>query len=344
MPITCPKCRTSYQVSDEQIGEKGRRVKCIKCEHVWHALVDPIVEFADMETASSETKGQGAKNAAPEKAQPPAQETAAQRSYEAAKPTSSSATPPMQTSMPGEYDQLDGDDADQSDGIVEVGNAQLSSTEANSDIANAVSTDPLETALSDESADIIANVSQAMIEIENQEAAPNGGNRGVNNPTIVRTEIKVKKPTHTKENLAGIVAVAFALCLLVSAVMFREPIVRTVPETARLYGMLGMPVNLRGLEFANVTTSTDFENGVPVLMVSGTIINVSAEAVGLPVVRLALRTTRGQEVYAWSYEPSVKRLAAGEQVDFNTRVASPPDGASDIQLRFIGIDRLASGG
>jgi hypothetical protein len=62
------------------------------------------------------------------------------------------------------------------------------------------------------------------------------------------------------------------------------------------------------------------------------------------VVRLALRTGRGQEVYAWSYEPSVKRLAAGEQVDFTTRVASPPDGASDIQLRFIGIDRVANNG
>ncbi|MEO0635499.1 MAG: MJ0042-type zinc finger domain-containing protein [Pseudomonadota bacterium] len=335
MPITCPKCRTSYQVPDAQIGEAGRRVKCIKCEHVWHAMLDPepVLAAATADQPSVSVSRPEDAAARPEVSRSPSSD----------EPTPVDDTPSMETPMPkaGPVDEtatISGDLPEEASDIEAASEPELG--EDDPSLADGTRSTAMTDGLSDESADIIANVSQAIIEIDNESAVEKASLKS----PIVKTQIKVKKHTHARENCAGILAVAISAVLLISAVLFREPIVRAVPETARLYGMLGMPVNLRGLEFTNIATSTDFENGVPVLMVSGTIVNVSADPVELPVVRLALRTSQGQEVYAWSYEPSVKRLSVGEQVDFTTRVASPPDGASDIQLRFIGINRASTSG
>lgn len=340
MPITCPKCRTSYQVSDAQIGESGRRVKCVKCEHVWHAMLDN--EPLDKEPALTEASAADGADAAP--SMPPASPYAAEQGQERTPPSDTAIAenvgqaPGIETPMPDAQASADPLADREDETLTEEPTLDAPDGETGLATTDAAAQGNLHEGLSDESADIIANVSQAMIEIENQGAAAPGAVKA----PIVKTETKVKRRTNTAENLGGIAAVAAGILLLFAAVFFRESIVRTLPETAKLYGMVGMQVNLRGLEFTNVATSSDFENGVPVLMVSGTILNVSSEPVALPVVRLALRTGRGQEVYAWSYEPSVKRLAAGEEVDFTTRVASPPDGASDIQLRFIGIDRAAT--
>ncbi len=35
MYIACPKCNSSFVVKPEQIGKKGKKVKCSKCLHVW---------------------------------------------------------------------------------------------------------------------------------------------------------------------------------------------------------------------------------------------------------------------------------------------------------------------
>ncbi|MEY3197210.1 MAG: hypothetical protein RLZZ59_578 [Pseudomonadota bacterium] len=35
MYIKCPSCNTSFVVTPEQIGPKGRRVRCSKCSHGW---------------------------------------------------------------------------------------------------------------------------------------------------------------------------------------------------------------------------------------------------------------------------------------------------------------------
>lgn len=41
MYITCQKCKANFVVSPEQIGSKGRRVRCSKCQHTWY--VDPVI-------------------------------------------------------------------------------------------------------------------------------------------------------------------------------------------------------------------------------------------------------------------------------------------------------------
>jgi hypothetical protein len=55
--------------------------------------------------------------------------------------------------------------------------------------------------------------------------------------------------------------------------------------------------------FANVTTVTQVRDGVPVLIIEGAIASTSAHAVEVPLLRLSIRNSDGQEVYAWTEWP-----------------------------------------
>ncbi len=37
MILVCPSCMARYRVKVEALGATGRRVKCTRCSHVWHA-------------------------------------------------------------------------------------------------------------------------------------------------------------------------------------------------------------------------------------------------------------------------------------------------------------------
>jgi predicted Zn finger-like uncharacterized protein len=46
MNLTCPNCSARFKISDGALGAKGRRVKCGKCEHRWHAMPEAAPEPA----------------------------------------------------------------------------------------------------------------------------------------------------------------------------------------------------------------------------------------------------------------------------------------------------------
>lgn len=133
--------------------------------------------------------------------------------------------------------------------------------------------------------------------------------------------------------VAGPWVLAAAAAMLIGAFAFRAPIVSAIPDFARLYASVGLPVNLRGLEFRAVTATRDIENGAPVMIVQGTIANVSGTEAPLPPIRIALRNG-GQEVYAWMVEPSRPSLGAGLSAPFRARLASPPASADGVMVMF----------
>lgn len=95
--------------------------------------------------------------------------------------------------------------------------------------------------------------------------------------------------------------------------------------------------------FANVTTVTQVRDGVPVLIIEGAIASTSAHAVEVPLLRLSIRNSDGQEVYAWTKWPERSMLAPRETLPFRSRLASPPQGARDVVLRFVNRSDLAAG-
>ncbi len=49
MIITCQNCQKRYQVNDADISEKGRKVRCDSCKHVWTQIPDqPITKRTEI--------------------------------------------------------------------------------------------------------------------------------------------------------------------------------------------------------------------------------------------------------------------------------------------------------
>ena len=130
----------------------------------------------------------------------------------------------------------------------------------------------------------------------------------------------------------GMLALALVDFLLVG---WRVDIVRKLPQTASFYELAGLPVNLRGLAFRGITTTTVRHDGTPVLVVEGDIVNDTHKALRVPQLRFALRDAAAQEVYSWTASADRTSLPPGQAMTFRARLASPPAGARDVVLRFV---------
>jgi hypothetical protein len=96
-----------------------------------------------------------------------------------------------------------------------------------------------------------------------------------------------------------------------------------------------LPVNVRGLDFDGLTTSTEQHDGVPILVLGGKILNATGKTQSVPHLRFAVRNAARQEIYSWSAVPPRTVLASGEGVVFQTRLASPPPDSNDVLVRFV---------
>ena len=127
-----------------------------------------------------------------------------------------------------------------------------------------------------------------------------------------------------------------------SLLAWRVAVVRALPQTASLYEAVGMPVNVRGLSFGDIDTAVDLEEGAPVLVVRGTVNNLTQRTVEVPSLRFALQNGQAREIYTWSAPPTDRSLAPGTTTQFRSRLASPPLEGKVVQVRFVtGRDILA---
>ena len=76
------------------------------------------------------------------------------------------------------------------------------------------------------------------------------------------------------------------------------------------------------------------EQGIAQLVVEGEIVNLAKTETKLSRLRLAIRSEKGQEIYSWKAAVDKPALEPGETLKFKRRLASPPDGSSDVVVRF----------
>ena len=151
---------------------------------------------------------------------------------------------------------------------------------------------------------------------------------------------RIEARRRDRPSLARRLASAPMLILTLAAILgaslyWRVTMVRYLPQTASLFAAIGLPVNLRGLVFDNVKSLTEMQDGVAVLVIEGTIANVTREALEVPRLRFALRNAAGQEIYAWTALPAKAKLGAGDGFAFRSRLASPPADGRDVVVRFF---------
>jgi predicted Zn finger-like uncharacterized protein len=142
---------------------------------------------------------------------------------------------------------------------------------------------------------------------------------------------------------AGLTATCGAMAALVLVlVVWRNDVVRLLPQTASFYKLVGLEANLRGLAFKDIKITYETVDAKPVLVIEGMIVGTSKDPVGIPRLRFSVRDAQGAEVYAWNAVLDQAVLKPGDRAWFKSRLASPPPEGRNIDIRFFNKRDLAA--
>lgn len=299
LKIRCPECNTTYEIPSEKIGGEGRTVKCTRCSTSWRARAD------DADTIALNEK----------KADAEWQQLDRESAQAAPSPT-------PQDPAPSTTETAEQASADQSAATAE-NEADAEPNEGAEEETASGADSPEEAGENDDAVSAEAAAAKA---------------------TKARDRVRSRYAHLAKKRLGAsprarriMGGALFAASLLVCAMtlVYRDTFVRQFPDLAGLYQLAGLTVNLRGLEFRDLRTFREVEDGTTVLVVEGAIENITDKRVGIPAVRLSLRSHDRHELYAWTVEPRLMTLDPATKTRFRTRLAQPPDRAADIQMRFV---------
>jgi hypothetical protein len=126
------------------------------------------------------------------------------------------------------------------------------------------------------------------------------------------------------------------------ALAFPDTIVKAAPATISVFRALGKDVNIYGLSIRRVDTQHLLIDGKRVIAIKGDITNVSSSVRKIPWLRFGLMDDNKAEVYSWQLDTAARPLNPGESTSFVTRIASPPESAGKIEIRFAGADEISS--
>jgi predicted Zn finger-like uncharacterized protein len=281
MLIVCSTCAISYDVELASLQPNGRQVRCVRCRAVWHATP----RRADKLLAAAEAIGPE-----PQVAQAPAgafaEEPALQTADEPLADGGEWAAPDeLPAAAPAAAEMVAGDLG----AAVEV---------------EAPSIAPVD--LDDGQPPIEVEADPAAEPLEDIETyAARHNKRGFRRPSL-------HWPLSNLQS--AILALIIADAILVG---WRNDFVRILPQTASFYSMLGLSVNLRGLALDGVTTTTEQHEGVPILVVEGSVANDTRKIVDVPRLKFVVRRQRGNLFLD-------RRAAAREPAAGRSRVVPQP--------------------
>ena len=128
---------------------------------------------------------------------------------------------------------------------------------------------------------------------------------------------------------------ALASLLVVGAFLGgREAAVAALPDLAGLYGSIGLPVNLDGLEIRGVRAERAASEPPGRISVRGEIVNTSRADLPVPPLQVSLLDAGKTLAGSRGFDPPGRTLKRGESAPFTLQLDDVPDEASDVVLRF----------
>ena len=118
------------------------------------------------------------------------------------------------------------------------------------------------------------------------------------------------------------------------AYMFRQDIVSEYPKVATLYKAFGIEVSRDGLSFDPPITRSIYMDGEPVLVINGSVKNISGRRVNLHPIIFSLRNNKDEELVEWRFEFEQSQINKSKRVEYVTHFPNPPLEAVNLTYRF----------
>ena len=147
---------------------------------------------------------------------------------------------------------------------------------------------------------------------------------------------KIPKKQRPYLLIAAVSSVVLALLLLVALIGFREKVVEAWTPSAKLFASLGLPVPPlgEGLTFVNVSVKVYRQPSGTSLLVSGNILNNTAQQRIAPNVLLTVQDTAKRPILQWLSPNNNTALSPGESKAFNTVQTIQNELANNLLVQF----------
>jgi predicted Zn finger-like uncharacterized protein len=128
--------------------------------------------------------------------------------------------------------------------------------------------------------------------------------------------------------------VAVLIASAATLYLAREAISRHIPGMADLYAAIGLPVNIRGLDFIGLSQQWTEQDGRLRLVVRGEIVNITDEERPLPELVFAMYDASGMEFFQWMERIDAQSLPPHGNTRFRAQIPAPPDRVRQLHIRF----------
>ena len=333
MKIICPSCDTAYDVSANMAPE-GTKVRCARCGDVWHAIPvpdeepapEPELEFMQpaefdddivFEESANETESEITSDEAD------AEFEAFLEAQDASEVSQGESDEELDIS----FESVAQDDTDLGEDAVDPASFddifdEEAEPESEPELASEEDTDEAESAGldvlpepepetdDDEMSELLASLSSH----ESSGQPENAGSR----------------------NWVGWGSLFAAVAVVVlSLYQFRVQVVKVLPGAAGLYSAVGLPVNIRGIAFGNVSYRWKKASGRPALEVHGEVVNLTEQPRNVPLAIFSMRDKRGYEIYKWADTIATAPLFGLERKPFIAVIPAPRRPISSVQVQFF---------
>lgn len=306
MLIVCPSCATSYMIDSAALAPAGRTVRCARCKVTWFAAAPPAApestKIVDGVFAEAETQTAGG----------------GLTELPTADATPPSAPPAVEKDFGAE-----------------------SAVPVESELGTAPEVElPPTPAPAEAIVDAPSLVPSAEHEPLHDAVNDEADSEEVESYAARRRRLQARRKEKRRSSRWAVIVLVL-LAVNVAVIVGRDAVVGVLPQTASFFAAIGLPVNLRHLNFEHVKISQEMQDGVNVLIVQGTVVSTADRPITVPRLRFAARDATGQEIYVWTALPSRSILGPGEHLEFRSRLASPPAGARNVMVRFFNAQDAA---
>ena len=143
--------------------------------------------------------------------------------------------------------------------------------------------------------------------------------------------------------IIGIVFLVMLVGILAGGFFARGMIQEMVPQTKGLYKAIGLAEDLgTGLAIEDVRSERGTEGEIDVLIITGTVANISDMPRDVPLIRVSLYNGDGEEVQFLNVTPEPANIPPGEKIDFKGTVMDPAATARRMEVTFTEAEEKAA--
>ncbi len=364
MIVTCPACDKQFQLPDGALGDSGRKLRCSACRHIWFeasASEASPESVAPVEAATDDVPPAAGADGADD-TPPPPEDIAVAPAKVAAEPTPAPA-PEAQGAVPEAGDETEetavtpvGEAADAPEPEEQADDAGTE-TAAADDPEPAAPIAPAPTAWEpgailprtmqrDASGPTAAASSPQTTSLKLVAAAESGlgdstggatpDQAGATKPAAPSYDVtrvvapdsapRERQRKRPRRGRGLLLVVLLLIAIAAAAYVGRTEVMRYLPQSAALYGQLGLvgPPGSQGLQLNDVSFHMTGTEEAPVLVVSGRVINVGNEYRLLPELTAQLLDGDRRATVSWPFRAMADGLAPGDTTLFEARFPDPP--------------------